>query len=78
LATYSVVIPDEANTFLDELAEATNAKVEDLLQDLVGLALVDNRVELVISQYKKGSLKAREAWKFSGLNYQDFQTRASS
>lgn len=34
--------------------------------------LATQKVDLVVREYKAGKLKAREAWKLSGLNYQDF------
>ncbi|MHA2092001.1 MAG: hypothetical protein ACW98K_14200 [Candidatus Kariarchaeaceae archaeon] len=32
-------------------------------------------IQLAIIQYKKGNISARDAWKFSGLSYKDFQTQ---
>ncbi len=76
MATYSIVINEEINNSLKRIADAAKISMEDLIYDLIDHKLEESFVTLAIIQYKKGKLKAREAWKLSGLSYKDFQTQA--
>ncbi|MHA2252661.1 MAG: hypothetical protein ACXAD7_20020 [Candidatus Kariarchaeaceae archaeon] len=76
MATYSILINEELNSSLQRVADAAKVSVEDLIHDFIDIKLGEGIVELVIIQYKKGNLTAREAWKMSGLSYKDFQTQA--
>ncbi|MDH5403298.1 MAG: hypothetical protein OEZ01_10980 [Candidatus Heimdallarchaeota archaeon] len=75
---FKLDIADSDLIFIKELSEASGAKIEDLLLDLITLGSVNLKPELVIKQYKDGKLKAREAWKLSGLDYGEFQNRANT
>jgi hypothetical protein len=61
---------------LSHIAEAAKVEVLDLIHDLLDATLADGISNLAIIQYKKGSMKAIDAWKISGLSYQEFQTQA--
>ena len=79
MARFDVIVKDEYVHFLEMLAETTKMTVEDLIQDIIDETFNEEaQVEIIIKLYKAGDLSAREAWKLSGLNYQDFQTRAGT
>lgn len=76
MAKYDIVITEEVNSMLSDIANAAETSVEDLIQDFLSNHLGNAKIDLVIGLYKKGKLKAREAWKLTGLSYQEFQSRA--
>lgn len=73
---YTVTITEETNNTLLTIAEAAQVDVIDLIHDLLDEKLVEGIANLALKQYKKGNMKAIDAWKLSGLSYQDFQTKA--
>ena len=73
---YDVSINEEINSVLKKIAEAANCEVVDLLHDFLDESLDAGVAKLAIIQYKKGNMKAIDAWKMSGLSYQEFQTQA--
>ncbi|OLS28434.1 MAG: hypothetical protein HeimC2_06530 [Candidatus Heimdallarchaeota archaeon LC_2] len=73
---YEISINEEINNTLVQLAEAAHCEVVDLLHDFLDESLVEGIAKLAIIQYKKGHMKAIDAWKMSGLSYQEFQTQA--
>jgi hypothetical protein len=75
---YEVTIDEEMNEFLQQVAETAELSVQELVQNLIEEKLEENKADMIIELYKAGKLKAREAWKLSGLNYQEFQNRATN
>lgn len=73
---YEVMINEEINNTLKLIAEAAHCEVVDLLHDVLDESLTKGIAKLAITQYKKGNMKAIDAWKMSGLSYQEFQTQA--
>ena len=78
MAKYEITIKEELNQELIQIAEATDRSVDDIIQDLILLMFRREKINLIIQQYKNGSIKAREAWKLSGLSYQEFQDLANT
>ena len=59
------------------MAEAVGKNVDQILDDFFLLLFRKEKINLIIQEYKNGSIKAREAWKLSGLSYQEFQDLAN-
>lgn len=78
MAKYEITIEEELNLELVEIANSTSRSVEDILHDIIIHNLKTEKVNLVIQQYKDGYIKAREAWKLTGLSYQEFQDLVNS
>ena len=74
---YQIFISEETEDLLHPLAETSGVRIEDLLQDVIDLKVKEAIASLVLLQFKEGKLRAREAWKLSGLSYQEFQQLAS-
>ena len=47
----------------------------DKLEKAIVLGLQEASSDYIVDLYKKGKLKARDAWKRSGLEYNEFQAR---
>ena len=73
---YEITITEETNNTLLTIADAAQVEVLDLIHDLLDEKIDEGIANLAIIQYKKGNMKAIDAWKLSGLSYQDFQTKA--
>ena len=78
MVKYEISIEEELNQELSDIAQATGNTVDDIIQDFMLLLLRKEKANLIIQQYKNGNIKAREAWKLSGLSYQEFQDQANT
>lgn len=77
MVKFEITIKEELNQELSDIAKATGKPVDDIIQDFLLLAFRREKANIIIQQYKNGSIKAREAWKLSGLSYQEFQDQAN-
>ncbi len=77
MTKYEITINEELNHELTQMAEAVGKDVNKIIDDFILLLFRKEKVNLVIQEYKNGNIKAREAWKLSGLSYQEFQDLAN-
>ena len=78
MAKYEITIEQDLNHELSEIAKATGKTVDNIIRDFILLLVRKEKASLIIQQFKDGSIKAREAWKLSGLTYQEFQDQVNA
>ena len=75
MVNYEIHVQEELNSKLKKASEVCDVTIEDLIDEFAKNRLSSYIAEFVLEKYKEGNIKAREAWKASGLNYQEFQNR---
>lgn len=68
-------VQEELNSKLKKASVVCAVSIEDLVAEFAKEKLESYIAEFVLEKYKGGNIKARDAWKASGLNYQEFQNR---
>ncbi|MCE7734589.1 MAG: hypothetical protein GPJ54_06920 [Candidatus Heimdallarchaeota archaeon] len=78
MTKYEITINEELDRELKQVAEAVGKDVNQILDDFLLLLFRKEKISIIIHEYKNGNIKAREAWKLSGLSYQEFQDLANT
>lgn len=68
-------VQEELNSKLKKASVVCSVPIEDLVAEFAKNRLESYIADFVLEKYKDGKIKARDAWKASGLNYQEFQNR---
>ena len=77
MTKYKISISKDFNENLELITKHRGVSVESILEEAVEISLKQVMSKYIIDLYKEGKIKAREAWKRSGLDYQEFQNRAT-
>jgi len=77
MGSYKIKIDKDFKDNLNLITKHTDLTVESMLEEAVKLSLDQVLTKHIINLYKEGKLKARDAWKRTGLDYQEFQNRAT-
>ncbi|MHA2029563.1 MAG: hypothetical protein ACW99A_11830 [Candidatus Kariarchaeaceae archaeon] len=78
MTKFEFQINEELNHELSKIADAVGKPVDDLIHEFLLLLFQKEKINLILKHYKDGNIKAREAWKLSGLSYQEFQDLANN
>lgn len=75
MVSYEINIDNDLDGKLQKIAELSADSAEEILAKTIKNYLAQEIVEAVIQIYKDGKLKAREAWKLTGLGWDEFKQR---
>lgn len=77
MTSYKIKINKEFKDNLNLIASHKKLTIESMLEEAVKMSLNQVMTKYIIELYKEGKIKARDAWKRTGLDYQEFQNRAT-
>jgi hypothetical protein len=77
LTKYKISIDKKFKDNLDLITKHKDLTIESMLEEAVKISLNQVTTKYIIDLYKEGKIRARDAWKRTGLDYQEFQNRVN-